>query len=85
MFVCFFIRIRVTVESLVATGSGHSKKKAKHNAAKAALDKLLGLQSFPTTVRHDSLHGQEQTNGYIVVSEDPKRYSKFYIFRVPLF
>merc|ERR1712018_150388 len=37
-------KYRVTVGELVATGCGQSKKKAKHTAAKAMLDKLIALQ-----------------------------------------
>lgn len=33
---------RVTVNEIIATGMGQSKKKAKHAAAKAVLDKLIG-------------------------------------------
>ena len=35
---------RVTIGEFVATGCGQSKKKAKHDAAKAILDKLRGAQ-----------------------------------------
>ena len=35
---------RVTIEEFVASGCGQSKKKAKHDAAKAILDKLRGAQ-----------------------------------------
>jgi hypothetical protein len=35
----------VTIGEFVATGCGQSKKKAKHCAAKAILDKLLGAQN----------------------------------------
>merc|ERR1712141_553635 len=36
-------KYRVTVGELVATGCGQSKKKAKHTAAKAMLDKLVAV------------------------------------------
>ncbi|XP_012282655.1 interferon-inducible double-stranded RNA-dependent protein kinase activator A homolog isoform X5 [Orussus abietinus] len=36
-------RYRVTVADVVAMGTGRSKKEAKHAAAKAALDKLIGV------------------------------------------
>ena len=35
----------MTIGEFVATGCGQSKKKAKHCAAKAILDKLLGAQN----------------------------------------
>jgi len=35
----------VTIGEFVATGCGQSKKKAKHCAAKAILEKLLGAQN----------------------------------------
>jgi len=38
-------KYRVTVGEFVATGCGQSKKKAKHSAAKAILDRLLGAQN----------------------------------------
>lgn len=38
-------KYRVTVGEFVATGCGQSKKKAKHCAAKAILDKLAGAQN----------------------------------------
>lgn len=38
-------KYRVTIGEFVATGCGQSKKKAKHCAAKAILDKLLGAQN----------------------------------------
>eukprot|EP00092_Neocalanus_flemingeri_P038031 GFUD01041400.1.p1 GENE.GFUD01041400.1~~GFUD01041400.1.p1 ORF type:complete len:356 (-),score=137.13 GFUD01041400.1:30-1097(-) len=38
-------KYRVTIGQFVATGSGQSKKKAKHSAAKAILDKLIGAQN----------------------------------------
>jgi len=38
-------KYRVTVGEFVATGCGQSKKKAKHCAAKAILDKLVGAQN----------------------------------------
>jgi len=38
-------KYRVTVGEFVATGCGQSKKKAKHSAAKAILDKLLNAQN----------------------------------------
>lgn len=38
-------KYRVTVGDFVATGCGQSKKKAKHCAAKAILDKLIGAQN----------------------------------------
>lgn len=38
-------RYRVTVADVVALGTGRSKKEAKHAAAKAVLDKLIGGQS----------------------------------------
>ncbi|KAE8750709.1 loquacious isoform C [Frankliniella occidentalis] len=38
-------RYRVTVADVVAMGTGRSKKEAKHAAAKAVLDKLIGGQS----------------------------------------
>ena len=38
-------KYRVSVGDLVATGCGQSKKKAKHTAAKAMLDKLMALSS----------------------------------------
>jgi len=37
-------KYRVTIGEFVATGCGQSKKKAKHDAAKAILDKLRGAQ-----------------------------------------
>lgn len=37
-------KYRVTIGEFVATGCGQSKKKAKHSAAKAILDKLKGAQ-----------------------------------------
>jgi len=37
-------KYRVTIGDFVATGCGQSKKKAKHSAAKAILDKLKGAQ-----------------------------------------
>jgi hypothetical protein len=40
---------RVTIGEFVATGCGQSKKKAKHCAAKAILDKLLGAQNAGLT------------------------------------
>uniref|UniRef100_T1J8G5 DRBM domain-containing protein n=1 Tax=Strigamia maritima TaxID=126957 RepID=T1J8G5_STRMM len=36
---------RVGVSDIVATGTGQSKKKAKHAAAKSVLDKLIGQQN----------------------------------------
>jgi hypothetical protein len=39
----------VTIGEFVATGCGQSKKKAKHCAAKAILDKLLGAQNAGLT------------------------------------
>ncbi|XP_014300222.1 RISC-loading complex subunit tarbp2 isoform X4 [Microplitis demolitor] len=38
-------RYRVTVADIVAMGTGRSKKDAKHGAAKAVLDKLIGASS----------------------------------------
>ncbi|XP_057336787.1 RISC-loading complex subunit tarbp2 isoform X6 [Microplitis mediator] len=38
-------RYRVTVADVVAMGTGRSKKDAKHGAAKAVLDKLIGVSS----------------------------------------
>ncbi|XP_034242182.1 interferon-inducible double-stranded RNA-dependent protein kinase activator A homolog isoform X2 [Thrips palmi] len=38
-------RYRVTVADVVALGTGRSKKEAKHAAAKAVLDKLIGGQN----------------------------------------
>jgi len=38
-------KYRVTIGEFVATGCGQSKKKAKHSAAKAILDKLIGAQN----------------------------------------
>lgn len=38
-------KYRVTIGEFVATGSGQSKKKAKHCAAKAILEKLIGAQN----------------------------------------
>lgn len=38
-------RYRVTVADVVAMGTGRSKKEAKHAAAKAVLDKLMGGQN----------------------------------------
>merc|ERR1719297_702916 len=37
-------KYRVTIGDFIATGCGQSKKKAKHSAAKAILDKLKGAQ-----------------------------------------
>jgi len=37
-------KYRVAIGEFAATGSGQSKKKAKHSAAKALLDKLMGAQ-----------------------------------------
>ena len=37
-------KYRVAIGEIAATGSGQSKKKAKHSAAKALLDKLMGAQ-----------------------------------------
>lgn len=37
-------RYRVSVGELMATGSGQSKKKAKHNAARAMLEQLISIQ-----------------------------------------
>ena len=38
-------KYRVTIGEFVATGCGQSKKKAKHSAAKAILEKLIGAQN----------------------------------------
>ncbi|XP_014484562.1 PREDICTED: RISC-loading complex subunit tarbp2 isoform X5 [Dinoponera quadriceps] len=38
-------RYRVTVADVVAMGTGRSKKEAKHAAAKAVLDKLIGVNT----------------------------------------
>ncbi|XP_014228041.1 interferon-inducible double-stranded RNA-dependent protein kinase activator A homolog isoform X2 [Trichogramma pretiosum] len=38
-------RYRVTVADVVAVGTGRSKKEAKHAAAKAVLDKLIGVST----------------------------------------
>ena len=38
-------KCRVKVSEFVAIGCGQSKKKAKHSAAKAILDKLIGAQA----------------------------------------
>ncbi|XP_011638594.1 RISC-loading complex subunit tarbp2-like isoform X3 [Pogonomyrmex barbatus] len=38
-------RYRVTVTDVVAMGTGRSKKEAKHAAAKAVLDKLIGVNT----------------------------------------
>lgn len=37
-------KYRVTVGEFVATGSGQSKKKAKHNAARAVLERMKQAQ-----------------------------------------
>ena len=42
-------KYRVTVGELVATGCGQSKKKAKHTAAKAMLDKLIAVNNQQST------------------------------------
>jgi RISC-loading complex subunit TARBP2 len=41
-------KYRVTVGDLVSTGCGQSKKKAKHSAAKAMIDKLKALSTSQT-------------------------------------
>ena len=38
-------------------GSGQSKKKAKHSAAKAILDKLLGSQAFGGALNETATDG----------------------------
>ncbi|XP_065332891.1 interferon-inducible double-stranded RNA-dependent protein kinase activator A homolog isoform X5 [Cloeon dipterum] len=40
-------RYRVTVGEIIAVGTGRSKKEAKHAAAKAILDKLVGISDNP--------------------------------------
>ncbi len=42
-------KYRVSIGELVATGCGQSKKKAKHTAAKAMLDKLIAMQQQSST------------------------------------
>ena len=44
LFYDLTVMFRVTIGEFVATGCGQSKKKAKHDAAKAILDKLRGAQ-----------------------------------------
>ena len=41
-------KYRVTVGDLVSTGCGQSKKKAKHSAAKAMIEKLKALSTSQT-------------------------------------
>ena len=44
-------KYRVTIGEFVATGCGQSKKKAKHSAAKAILDKLKGNHLTMTQIQ----------------------------------
>jgi RISC-loading complex subunit TARBP2 len=48
-------KYRVSVVDLVATGCGQSKKKAKHTAALAMLDKLRTAQQQPSSVNSTAL------------------------------
>ncbi|XP_015599642.1 interferon-inducible double-stranded RNA-dependent protein kinase activator A isoform X5 [Cephus cinctus] len=62
-------RYRVTVTDVVAMGTGRSKKEAKHAAAKAVLDKLIGVNTetadapLPNSIP-DSQNLQELQGGY---------------------
>ncbi|XP_031783443.1 interferon-inducible double-stranded RNA-dependent protein kinase activator A homolog isoform X6 [Nasonia vitripennis] len=62
-------RYRVTVADVVAMGTGRSKKEAKHAAAKAVLDKLIGVNTenaeapIPNSIP-DSQNIQEIQSGY---------------------
>ncbi|XP_014211571.1 interferon-inducible double-stranded RNA-dependent protein kinase activator A homolog [Copidosoma floridanum] len=63
-------RYRVTVADVVAMGTGRSKKEAKHAAAKAVLDKIIGINttenaesSLPNSIS-DSHNNQEVQSNY---------------------
>jgi len=53
---------RVTVAEFSDFGSGQSKKKAKHSAAKAILDKLLGSQAFGGALSETATDGTIVSN-----------------------
>ncbi|XP_062574436.1 RISC-loading complex subunit tarbp2-like [Saccostrea cucullata] len=54
--------MRVTVGDVIATGKGTSKKKAKHGAALAALQQILGLGEGQPTEQVPSEPGQPSGN-----------------------
>ncbi|XP_043269785.1 RISC-loading complex subunit tarbp2-like isoform X2 [Venturia canescens] len=62
-------RYRVTVADVVAMGTGRSKKDAKHAAAKAVLDKLIGVTEADESLLSNSLpdnsqNSQDSQGGY---------------------
>ncbi|XP_048754575.1 RISC-loading complex subunit tarbp2-like [Ostrea edulis] len=54
--------MRVTIGEVIATGKGTSKKKAKHGAALAALQQILGLGEGRTPEQQPSEPGQPSGN-----------------------
>ncbi|XP_075237127.1 protein Loquacious-like isoform X4 [Lycorma delicatula] len=57
-------RYRVTVADVVAMGTGRSKKEAKHTAAKAVLDRLIGINENELNCTSDSLLSNRMMSPY---------------------
>lgn len=57
-------KYRVTVGNFMATGTGQSKKKAKHSAAKSVLEKIMGAQQrIAAAVNHEEAKMLQQQLG----------------------
>lgn len=63
-------KYRVTVGDLVATGCGQSKKKAKHTAAKAMLDKLRAVQSSENKASSEAVEANSNNKASLELPPD---------------